>query len=73
VVECAIERATVWIRLIVASQAGAPSSPWNVVWTRTASMAAICQPVVGLNAARSSLWLMGCGTVSGAALLKHNT
>ena len=41
------------IRLTVANQAGAPSS-WNLVCTRSGSMAATSHPVLGSNAALSS-------------------
>jgi hypothetical protein len=37
--------------LIVANQAGAPSLSWNLVGTRSGSMAATSQPLPGLNAA----------------------
>ncbi|WP_168211299.1 hypothetical protein [Actinosynnema sp. ALI-1.44] len=46
---------------MVASQAGAPLSPWNLVWTRSGSMAATVHPAWLPNAARWSFWLMGCG------------
>ena len=36
-------------------------------------MAAIFHPLLGLNAALSSSWRMGCGPVSGPSSLKHNT
>jgi hypothetical protein len=44
--------------LIVANQAGAPSS-WYFVRTRSGSMAATFHPLPGLNAALSSSWLSG--------------
>jgi hypothetical protein len=36
-------------------------------------MAATFHPLLGLNAALSSCWLMGCGPVSGPSSRKHNT
>ena len=62
------------VRVTVASQAGAPASPWNLVCTRSAETSATCHPLPGPNADLSSPWLTGCGPGSpGPSSPKHST
>src|ERR1700679_2963882 len=63
---------SLYVRVIVANQAGAPLSSWNRVRTRSALILTTFHPLPGSKAALRSSWRTGCGPVLGPSSLKHS-